>query len=101
MPSSALPSYDAPVAANPFVAFRDLPVDSRYRFLLDEAEFFIMTFIKGPVCRGQLAVDVIQDRFWVYFVDPGAGPEESAAESPAAAEPTSCGCRPSRGATSA
>jgi hypothetical protein len=78
---SALPSYDAPVAANPFVAFRDLPVDSRYRFLLDEAEFFIMNFIKGPVCRGNLAVDVIQDRFWVYFVDPGARREEVAVES--------------------
>ena len=68
----ALPSYAVEVASNPFVAFRELPVDARYRFLLDEAQFFIMNFIKGPVCRGQMAVDVIEDQFWVVFVEPGA-----------------------------
>ena len=72
----AVPSYDVSVAANPFVAFRELPIESRYRFLLDEAEFFIMTFIKGPVCRGQMAVDVIQDHFWVYFLNPGEDIEQ-------------------------
>ena len=75
---AALPSYAPEVASNPFIAFRDLPVDGRYRFLLDEAQFFIMNFIKGPVCRGQMAVDVIQDHFWVGFVDPGAAAEGSA-----------------------
>lgn len=30
-----------------------------------------MGFIKGPVCRGQVAVDVINDHFWVVFVNPG------------------------------
>mgnify|MGYP000732865784 CR=1 FL=1 len=44
--------------------------------LLDEAEFFIMNFIKGPVCRGQMALDVIQDRFWVFFIDPDIGADE-------------------------
>ena len=73
---TALPSYEVAVAANPFVAFRELPIESRYRFLLDEAEFFIMTFIKGPVCRGQMAVDVIQDHFWVYFLNPGSDIEQ-------------------------
>ncbi len=73
---SELPSYDVAVAANPFIAFRDIPPDSRYRFLLDEAQFFIMNFIKGPVCRGQVAVDVIRDNFWVFFADPQAGAEE-------------------------
>ena len=29
-----------------------------------------MTFIRGPVCRGQVAVDVIEDHFWVAFLDP-------------------------------
>ncbi len=67
---SELPSYETRVAANPFEAFKDIPVDSRYRFLLDEAEFSIMSFIKGPVCRGQVAVNVINDRFWVFFIDP-------------------------------
>lgn len=73
---TAVPSYDVSVAANPFVAFRELPIESRYRFLLDEAELFIMTFIKGPVCRGQMAVDVIQDHFWVYFLNPGEDIEQ-------------------------
>lgn len=66
----ALPGYEASVAANPFVAFRDLPVRSRYKFLLDEALAFVAQFIKGPVCRGTIALDVIEERFWVFFVDP-------------------------------
>ncbi|MEO7854088.1 MAG: fatty acid cis/trans isomerase, partial [Rubrivivax sp.] len=61
------------MASNPFVVFRDLSPDGRYRFLLDEAQYFIMNFIKGPVCRGEVAVDVIRDNFWVFFVDPKAG----------------------------
>jgi hypothetical protein len=68
----ALPSYSPEVASNPFVSFQALPVPARYRFLLDEAEFTIMGFIKGPVCRGQVALDVIEDQFWVFFVDPSA-----------------------------
>jgi hypothetical protein len=75
-----LPSYAPEVASNPFVAFRELPMDGRYRFLLDEAEFFVMNFIKGPVCRGQLALDVIEDRFWVFFVDPRSGLETATKE---------------------
>lgn len=63
-----LPSYAIEVASNPFVTFRDLPVSARYRFMRDEAEFTIMGFIKGPVCRGQVALNVIQDRFWVVFL---------------------------------
>ena len=35
--------------------------------MLDEAEFTIMGFIKGPVCRGQVALNVIEDQFWVFF----------------------------------
>ena len=65
-----LPGYEASVASNPFVAFRDLPVRSRYRFLLDDALVFVGQFIKGPVCRGTIALDVIEERFWVFFVDP-------------------------------
>lgn len=69
---SSLPSYDPDVASNPFVTFADIPAESRYRFLLSEAQFTIMGFIKGPVCRGQVALDVINDYFWVFFTDPGA-----------------------------
>jgi len=65
-----LPGYDDATAANPFLTFASLPVQARYRFMLDEAQFTIMGFIKGPVCRGQMAVDVIEDRFWVTFLAP-------------------------------
>lgn len=66
-PVSRLPGYAPEVASNPFVVFQDIPASARYRFLLDEAEFFVMGFIKGPVCRGQVALNVIEDHFWVFF----------------------------------
>ena len=66
----SLPSYKSQVAANPFVAFEQLPVQSRYKFMLDEAQFTISGFIKGPVCRGQTALNVINDQFWVFFMNP-------------------------------
>jgi hypothetical protein len=66
----ALPSYDLSIAGNPFKAFEAIPVSARYRFLLDEAQFTMMNFIKGPVCRGQVALNVIQERFWIAFIDP-------------------------------
>lgn len=69
---SQLPSYDPELSANPFVAFVSIPVDSRYRFLLDDAHFIIDGFIKGPVCHGQVALNVIEDRFWITFVRPEA-----------------------------
>lgn len=65
-----LPSYDSAIATNPFKTFVKIPIRSRYKFLLDEAQFSVMNFIKGPVCRGQVALNVIQDHFWIFFVDP-------------------------------
>ncbi len=65
-----LPSYQPEIASNPFKTFIDLPLKSRYRFLLDDARFFIEGFVKGPVCRGQIALNVIEDQFWVLFFDP-------------------------------
>ena len=70
---TSLPSYEAVVASNPIKTFSAIPVNSRYRFLLDEARFFIEGFIKGPVCRGQTALNVIEDQFWVVFFDPDSG----------------------------
>ena len=67
-----MPGYQPVLASNPIKTFAALPVDSRYRFLLDDARFFIEGFIKGPVCRGQVALNVIQDQFWVFFFDPDA-----------------------------
>ena len=65
-----MPGYTPEEASNPFLAFDQIPAASRYGYLLDDAQYFIMTFIRGPVCRGQVAVDVIEDQFWVAFVDP-------------------------------
>lgn len=70
----ALPGYEPELAANPFAVFAAIPVRSRYRFLLDDAEFTIANFVKGPVCRGQLALNVIDDRFWLLFADPDTEP---------------------------
>ena len=71
-----LPSYKPQVAANPLTAFTLLPVESRYRFMLERAQNTIMGYIKGPVCRGQVALNVINDRFWVFFVDPDIAASE-------------------------
>ncbi|QTL36336.1 fatty acid cis/trans isomerase [Pseudoalteromonas viridis] len=65
-----LPGYAPKLAANPFKVFAAIPVKSRYQFMLDEAELIVKGFIKGPVCRGQIALNVINDHFWVAFVDP-------------------------------
>jgi Fatty acid cis/trans isomerase (CTI) len=65
-----LPSYEPAIASNPFIVFKDIPPVSRYRFLLDDAHFFIEGFIKGPVCRGQISLNVIEDYFWVTFINP-------------------------------
>ncbi|WP_158967218.1 fatty acid cis/trans isomerase [Paraglaciecola sp. L3A3] len=65
-----LPSYKPEIAANPLTAFTQLPVNARYRFMLERAQNTIMGYIKGPVCRGQVALNVINDRFWVYFIKP-------------------------------
>ncbi len=65
-----LPSYAPQIASNPFKAFADIPPISRYRFLLDDSRVFIESFIKGPVCRGQIALNVIEDNFWVVFFTP-------------------------------
>jgi hypothetical protein len=62
--------YDVKMSANPFVAFEQIPPRSRYQFLLDNAHYIIMTFIHGPVCKGQISLNVINDHFWVMFVDP-------------------------------
>jgi len=65
-----LPGYKAGLTSNPFITFKDYPVKTRYQFLLDDAQLFIMGFIKGSVCRGNVALNVIDDRFWVFFIKP-------------------------------
>lgn len=65
-----LPAYGAMQSANPFKTFEAIPAQARYQFMLDNAEYFVRTFIRGPVCRGQIATDVIRDHFWAFFQDP-------------------------------
>ncbi|MBK3867260.1 peptidylprolyl isomerase [Pseudomonas stutzeri] len=65
-----VPGYGAGHRANPFKTFQAIPAEARYQFMLDNAEYFVRTFIRGPVCRGPIATDVIRDNFWVFFQDP-------------------------------
>ncbi|WP_236213077.1 fatty acid cis/trans isomerase [Metapseudomonas otitidis] len=65
-----VPGYGAQRRANPFETFEAIPARARYQFMLDNAEYFVRTFIRGPVCRGQIATDVIRDNFWAMFQDP-------------------------------
>ncbi|HET8731363.1 MAG TPA: fatty acid cis/trans isomerase [Moraxellaceae bacterium] len=65
-----LPGYAEADRANPFATFAAIPARARYRFMLDNAEYFVRTFIRGPVCRGSIATDVINDQFWVFFQSP-------------------------------
>jgi len=67
-----LPSYSSDAGGNPLSTFSALPARSRYQFLLDDALYFVRSFIRGPVCYGQVAVNVIEDRFWVSFLAPEA-----------------------------
>ncbi|WP_425054472.1 fatty acid cis/trans isomerase [Pseudomonas abyssi] len=67
---AVLPGYGYSERANPFATFISIPAKARYEFMLDTAEYFVRTFIRGPVCRGQVATDVIRDHFWAIFEDP-------------------------------
>lgn len=67
---NTMPGYDYEDRANPFLTYSAIPAEARYRFLLEHAEYFTRTFIRGPVCRGQIATDVIRDQFWVMYQDP-------------------------------
>ena len=62
--------YQKRLSANPFRAFEQIPPRSRYQFLLDNINYIIMTFIRGPVCKGQIALNVVRDQFWLIFLDP-------------------------------
>ena len=62
--------YDKIKSANPFETYQQIPARSRYQWLLDNAHYTIMTFIRGPVCKGQVALNVVDDHFWIMFLDP-------------------------------
>ena len=68
--ATRFPSWKQKEASNPFIAFEEIPARARYRFFLDDTLYFVQTFIRGPVCHGSAATDVINDRFFVAFLDP-------------------------------
>ncbi|THG85714.1 peptidylprolyl isomerase [Pseudomonas sp. A-1] len=68
--ADAVPGYGPQRRANPFETFAAIPAGARYQFMLDNAEYIVRTFIRGPVCRGQIATDVIRDHFWTLFQAP-------------------------------
>lgn len=65
-----LPGYEKETASNPFITFKDIPVRSRYQFLLDDSSYHVNTFLKGPVCFGNAALDSIDEQFYVFFMNP-------------------------------
>ncbi len=69
-----LPKYGSDVAQRPLELFSAIPESVRYQFLLDDSFYYIQSYIRGPVCRGQVALSVIWDHFFVYFLDPSADP---------------------------
>lgn len=64
--------YGPKWSQRPFEVFQDIPEASRYAFLLDHSYYFVLSFMRGPVCRGQLALNGIWDHFFVYFRHPAA-----------------------------
>ncbi len=70
--AKGFPSYEINKAANPFLTFEDIPVEARYRFLLEDAHYNVATFIKGPVCNGNNAVSSIDEQFYMFFMDPAS-----------------------------
>ena len=64
---------------SPAIRLRRSPI-SRYQFLLDDAEYEVNTFIKGPVCNGSIAVNSIQAQFLVFFLRPDADNMVTSAE---------------------
>ena len=63
-----LPAYGSDAAAHPFKTFNELPVASRYRFLLDDAGYFIAIALKSPAFINNSIP--IQDQFWIAFIKP-------------------------------
>ncbi len=70
MEKTYLVGYNDKRVSNPFLIYAQIPPKVRYQYLLDNAHFIIKTFIRGPVCRGQIALSAINDHFWVLFQDP-------------------------------
>ena len=62
--------YDEEYNSNAFIVYAQIPPVSRYKFMLDHNEYLVRTFIRGPICKGNIALSVIRDHFWLIFQDP-------------------------------
>ena len=49
--------------ANALKTFEQIPASSRYQFYLMILSILLWHFIRGPVCKGQIALNVINDHF--------------------------------------
>ncbi len=58
------------LSANPFAVFEQIPPRARYQFLLDNALPVVMTVFQGPAGTEEAALKVINDHFWLMFLDP-------------------------------
>lgn len=65
---NAMPAYGSPQVATPFQVFKDLPVASRYQFLLDDAAHFLAMAFHSPLLTGSKMP--IDDQFWLTFIKP-------------------------------
>ncbi len=62
--------YEDKTKSNAFLIYAQIPSVSRYKFLLDHNEYIVRTFIRGPICKGNIALSVIRDHFWIIFQNP-------------------------------
>ncbi len=63
---------------NALKVFAAIPAESRYRFMLENAEVIVGGITYGPVCNGQTATFAVKDQFWVFFLDPTYDPSVQA-----------------------
>jgi hypothetical protein len=66
---------------NPFETFRAIPAASRAQFLYENSRLIFDSVIRGPVCVGRMATYVVDDHFWIWFMDPASDPSVAEWES--------------------
>ena len=68
--ATAMPPFGHEASCNPFETFQEIPALARYQFMLDTAQYYVNSFIRGPVCLGNVATSVIDDHFFAMFQSP-------------------------------
>ena len=65
-----IPKYHHLKGSNPFIVFKQVPAEARYRFMIENAVYIWQTILRGSSCRASKAINVIPDRFIHTFLDP-------------------------------